>query len=197
MMDMNPGDYGVTTNLQYSHTFHPWFGVEARLGLVRRNTFPASNNYEKGDPGFYSGWGITDEFDAYIRTIPASEAILTSWQTATFFAADASVFISPLHTARHRLKLYAGVTRQHRSVTRMLIAHIDYFREDDLIADYTPGYTVINISEWGKHYGIAYQYFLHDDWSVGATAKLTYIDFKVSQGYSNHALFGLSVGKVF
>ena len=193
MMDMNPGEYGVAANLQYGHTSHPWFGAEVRLGLVHYNDFPAASNYGDGD----GGWGVSNELDAYIRTVPGSKAYFVSWSNANFYAVDASVFVSPLHTPHHRVKLYAGITRQHRATTELLLASFSSRLDDDTIVDYTPGYIVVNISEWGKHYGIAYQYLLPNDWSVGATVKLTYLNLIVTRGDSDHALFGLTVGKSF
>ena len=196
-MNMNPGENGLGAQLQYSRQLHPWFGVEGRLGMGRYNDFPASSTFKEGDSGLYSGSGVPDEFDAYIRAIPASDAITTNWQTLTLIAADASVYISPIHTIHHRLKFYAGVTRQYRSGVQMFITYINRSLDDDSIVEYTPGYAVVNVSEWGKHYGVAYQYRFDNDWSVGATVKLTYIDFKTSASYSDHALFGLSVGRAF
>ena len=85
-MNMNPGENGLGAQLQYSRQLHPWFGVEGRLGMGRYNDFPASSTFKEGDSGLYSGWGIPDEFDAYIRAIPASDAITTNWQTLTLIS---------------------------------------------------------------------------------------------------------------
>ncbi len=190
-MDMN-GDYGVATNLQYTRWFHPWFGAEARLGLVRYNDFPSFSNYTQGG----QPWKVANEFDTYILNMEASKAFFAEWTSTTFFAGELSAVVSPLHTARHHLKLFGGVTRQYRATSMMYI--VEWFEaEDETIESYTPGYTLLNLAEWGRHYGIAYQYRLTNDWLVGATAKLTWIDTKASVGHSDHALFGLSVGRAF
>ena len=67
-MDMTPGEYGVATNLQYTRWFHPWFGAEARLGLVRYNDFPSFSNYTQGG----QPWKVANEFDTYILNMEAS-----------------------------------------------------------------------------------------------------------------------------
>ncbi len=193
-MDMNPGENGLAVNLQYSRQLHPWFGVEGRLGVVQYNNFPASSNYSESD----QNWGISREFDAYIRSLPASQAMFTHWGSSAFYGADASVYISPIHTFHHRVKLYAGATRQYRSVNQTIFSLVTTpFDDPDFIKDYEIDYSRVNISEWGKHLGVSYQYILNSGWSVGATARVTYMDTKVSIGHSNHALFGLSVGRAF
>lgn len=193
-MDMNPGENGLAVNLQYSRQLHPWFGVEGRLGVVQYNNFPAFSNYTESD----QNWGISQEFDAYIRSLPASQTLFKSWGSSAFYGADASVYLSPLHTPHHRIKLYAGATRQYRSVNQTIFSSMTIsFDNPDFIKDYEIDYSRVNISEWGKHYGISYQYLLNSGWSVGATARVTYMDTRVSIGHSDHALFGLSVGRAF
>ena len=193
MMDMGPGNYGAATNVQYTRWFHPWFGAETRLGLVRYNDFPSFSNYAGGG----QPWRVTEEFDTYILNIEESKAFFINWNSATFFAGEVSAIVSPLHTAHHRLKLFAGATRQYRAVSMMTLVEFTG-SEDETLESYTPGYVILNVAEWGRHYGIGYQYLLGKDWSVGATAKLTYMNLqKATIGYSDHALFGLSVGKSF
>ncbi|MGB3778489.1 MAG: hypothetical protein WA960_09020 [Tunicatimonas sp.] len=191
-MDMN-GDYGVATNLQYTRWFEPYFGAEARLGLVRYNDFPSFSNYAGGG----QPWKVSEEFDTYILNMDASKAFFVDWSSTTFFAGEVSAVVSPVHTAHHRLKLFAGVTRQYRSVSMMTLIEFTA-SEDETIERYTPGYIILNLAEWGKHYGVAYQYLLDNDWSVGATAKLTYMNLqRATIGHSDHVLFGLSVGRAF
>ncbi|MGB3852656.1 MAG: hypothetical protein WA958_22010 [Tunicatimonas sp.] len=219
MMDMWPGDYGAAANVQYTRWFQDWFGAEARLGLVRYNNFPAVSNPMYDSPEGYPGWGITNGFDAYIRSLPVGEAMFAEWSSATFLAGEASLVVAPVRTTHHRLKLFGGVTRQHRAVTTMILTEttlsftlpqdqlatadpseyqvVELTDKDARISEYDLGYTIINISEWGRHFGIAYQYLLTSDWSVGATTKLTYMAFQVGRGHSDHVLFGLSVGKSF